>query len=280
MKKLLLLALLLGGAAVAHTEQTAAKYRSPYTVAFGFAPAELTGDLLKGSRADWKQQSSVDLREWHLAANRTRWGYWGPPARHYDPPAGLSRRSPQWLRERVIATGLRYVGYSYQHHHIPDWDPPADWPVAPGQTTPLGKGLDCSNFTAFVYNLALGIQPTSDVQEQAAMTEAPGPGRGRQTPARRIELPAHPDGYTQVLRTGDLLFVKNRSGRISHVVLWVGSIGRSPDGWPLVLDSTGSGATDSRGVAIPDGIQLRPFKPTSWYFTQASHVLRLLPDDP
>lgn len=260
-------------------EPAAADYRSPYTVAFSFAQEELTGDLLKGPRSDWKDQASVHFREWFLPANRVRWGYWGPPARHYDPPAGLSQRSPQWLRERVIATGLRYVGYSYQHHHIPDWEPPADWPAAPNQATPRGKGLDCSNFTAFVYNLALGIKPTSDVQQQAAMTEATGPGRGRRTAARRIELPDNHADYSGVLRTGDLLFVKNRSGRISHVVLWVGAIGRSPEGLPLVLDSTGSGATDSRGVEIPDGIQLRPFKPTTWYFTQASHALRLLPDD-
>lgn len=260
-------------------EPAAADYRSPYTVAFSLAQEELTGDLLKGPRSDWKDQASVHFREWFLPANRVRWGYWGPPARHYDPPAGLSQRSPQWLRERVIATGLRYVGYSYQHHHIPDWEPPADWPAAPNQATPRGKGLDCSNFTAFVYNLALGIKPTSDVQQQAAMTEATGPGRGRRTAARRIELPDNHADYSGVLRTGDLLFVKNRSGRISHVVLWVGAIGRSPEGLPLVLDSTGSGATDSRGVEIPDGIQLRPFKPTTWYFTQASHALRLLPDD-
>ncbi len=280
MKPLLLFALLAILAPTIHAlEPAAADYRSPATVAFSFSQEELTGDLLKGPRADWKDQAAVDHREWFLPANRGRWGYWGPPARHYDPPTGLARRSAQWLRERVIATGLRYVGYSYQHHHIPDWEPPADWPAAPQQATPRGKGLDCSNFTSFVYNLALGIKPTSDVQQQAAMTEAPGPGRGRQTTVRRIELPADPADYPQVLRTGDLLFVKNRGGRISHVVLWVGAIGRSPDGLPLVLDSTGSGATDSRGVEIPDGIQLRPFKPTTWYFTQASHALRLLPDD-
>jgi len=280
-KPLTLLALLAWAVPAGHAQQpVAADYRSPCTVAFSFSQEELTGDLTKGPRADWKQQAAVDHREWFLPANRPRWGYWGPPARHYDPPAGLSRRSPQWLRERVIATGLRYVGYRYQHQHIPDWEAPADWPTAPSQTTPRGKGLDCSNFTSFVYNLALGIKPTSDVQQQAAMTEAPGPGRGRRTPARRIELPADHAAYPQVLRTGDLLFVKNRGGNISHVVLWVGAIGRSPDGLPLVLDSTGTGATDSRGVGIPDGIQLRPFKPTTWYFTQASHALRLLPDDP
>jgi hypothetical protein len=72
--------------------------------------------------------------------------------------------------------------------------------------------------------------------------------------------------------------VKSTKGNVSHVVLWVGSIGQSPDGVPLILDSTGSGARDANGVTIPDGVQLRPFKRTVWYFTQASHVLRIIPE--
>ena len=63
------------------------------------------------------------------------------------------------------------------------------------------------------------------------------------------------------------------------MVLWVGKIGEAPDAMPLILDSTGSGATDAKGVIIPDGVQLRPFKRTSWYFRQASHVLRIIPED-
>jgi hypothetical protein len=48
---------------------------------------------------------------------------------------------------------------------------------------------------------------------------------------------------------------------------------------PLILDSTGSGAKDSNGVTIPDGVHLRAFKRSVWYFTQASHVLRIIPED-
>ena len=53
------------------------------------------------------------------------------------------------MRQRVIAVALRFQGYHYQHHHVPDWDPPADWPY---KESPLGKqskGVDCSNFTSF-----------------------------------------------------------------------------------------------------------------------------------
>ena len=96
---------------------------------------------------------------------------------------------------------------------------------------------------------------------------------------KRVELPKSHEDFHRELMTGDLLFVKNTRGNVSHVVLWVGRIGDSPEGLPLILDSTGSGATDSNGATIPDGVQLRPFKRTTWYFTQASHVLRIIPED-
>jgi len=257
--------------------QAANEYRSPYSVKFNFPTEELVGDLLKGPRADWQDSAKVPFREWVSPANAARWGYRGPAAKHYDAPAGASAKSPDWARQRVIATGLRLVGYTYQHHHVPYWDPPADWPRDATQKTPPGKGLDCSNFTAFVYNLALGIKPSGDVRQQSEMTEVPGPGPNRASPVQRIELPKRFEDYERTLLTGDLLFINNTAGNLSHVVLWVGKIGRSPDGSSLILDSSGGGNFDSNGKEIPDGIQLRTFKPNAWYYRQASHVLRLIP---
>ncbi|MBK8039919.1 MAG: hypothetical protein IPK22_22725 [Verrucomicrobiaceae bacterium] len=109
---------------------------------------------------------------------------------------------------------MRNLGHSYQHHHVPEQEPPAHWPRDPDQKTPMGKGVDCSNFTGFVYNLALGIFPSTGIKQQSEMTEAAGPG-----------------------------------------------------------------AKDANGVTIPDGVQLRAFKRSVWYFTQASHVLRIIPED-
>lgn len=255
-----------------------ADYKSPYKVTFTFKEEDLIGDLLTGPRADWKETATVPYREWYDAANQKKWRGWGPAAKHYSPPAGLSTKTAEWSRERVIATGLRFVGYSYQHHHLPDWDPPEDWPRDPEQKTLQGKGLDCSNFTAFVYNLAHGIKPSGAVREQAELSVMPGPGANHTTPVRRIELPKNFADFEKTLLTGDLLYVKNTSGTLSHVVLWVGKIGKSPDGNPLILDSTGAGSKDSSGVEIPDGIQLRAFKPSSWYFKQASHALRIIPE--
>lgn len=253
-------------------------YKSPYSVSFSFKEEDLMGDLLQGPRGDWKEQASVPFRDWYDFSNIKRWGSYGPAAKHFSPPAGLATKSPDWSRERVIATGLRFVGYGYQHHHIPDWEPPAGWPQHPQQKLPAGKGLDCSNFTAFVYNLALGIKPTGDVQDQAALTTVPGPGPNRSIPVKRIELPKAHAELVRTLMTGDLLYIKNTKGNLSHVVLWVGQIGNAPDGYPLILDSTSSGGRDANGNEIPDGIQLRPCKPNNWYFTQASHALRIIPD--
>jgi cell wall-associated NlpC family hydrolase len=254
-------------------------YKSPYSVKFSFKEEELIGDLLKGPRSNWKDYATVPYSQWQDPANQRRWGYWGPSIKHLSPPAGLAKKSPQWSRERVIATALRYIGYTYQHHHLPDWEPPTDWPQDPDQKTAVGKGVDCSNFTGFIYNLALGILPSTGISQQSEMTEAAGPGAGRSVPVKRIELPKSYEEFPKVLQTGDLLFVKSNRGKVSHVVLWVGQIGDSPDGTPLVLDSTGTGAKDANGNMIPNGVHLRSFKRGVWYFSQASHALRIIPDD-
>ncbi|WP_395743667.1 NlpC/P60 family protein [Prosthecobacter sp.] len=271
----LLLSLLLFGSAL----QAQNAYKSPYSVKFSFKEEELIGDLLKGPRSNWKDYASVPFGEWYNPSNERRWTHYGPAAKHFSAPTGLASKSPQWSRERIIATGMRFIGYTYQHHHVPDWDPPAEWPRDKEQKSPVGKGLDCSNFTAFTYNLALGIKPTGEVKAQSDMSEAGGPGPSRSIPVKRIELPKSYEEFMTTLQTGDLLYIKNTKGALSHVVLWVGKIGKSPDGTPLILDSTGTGAHDSNGAEIPNGIQLRPFKRTTWYFTQASHVLRIIPAD-
>jgi len=58
------------------------------------------------------------------------------------------------------------IGLTYQHHHIPDWNPPADWPwkeVAYGRNS---KGIDCSDFTSWTYNYGLGIKLPTNKQRQ------------------------------------------------------------------------------------------------------------------
>ncbi len=251
-------------------------YASPYRVQYTFPIEDLIGDIAHGPRGEEKLLSTVSFEEWYSAKTKTRWGAWGPPFAHQPPPKGIETRSADFKRERVIATAMRHVGISYQHHHLPSWDPPTDWPWKEVGRGENGKGIDCSNFTAFVYNQSLGLKPTGAIREQSEQIDIPY-SNGTFLKAERIERPDSYAAFTAQLKTGDLLFIQNSSKSISHVVFWVGSIGRSPNDVPLILDSTGGGRKDSNGRSIPDGVQLRPFSKTSWYYRDSMHALRYIP---
>ena len=250
-------------------------YRSPYSVKFTLPVGELLEDIDRGARGDAKCQSNLPFADWYTEATRERYGSWGPPAFHYPAPENLENRSLIWKRERVIAVALHFRGYSYQHHHIPDWAPPTDWPSKEIASGHNGKGVDCSNFSSFVYNLGFGIKLNSDIRKQADRLAMSGPSAGQTLKAEKIKLPDAYLDFERTLRTGDLVFIRNQKGEISHVVIWVGSIGKSPKNTPLIIDSHGQGVKDSEGVAIPDGVQLRPFREKSWYFRNASHAHRI-----
>ena len=197
--------------------------------------------------------------------------------KHFPPPDGIEKKSADFKRQRVLATAIRYEGYAYQHHHLPDWNPPADWPWKEVAHFGNSKGVDCSNFTSFVYNLSLGIKITSDCVDQSNQAEYKTKTTTLQF--QRLEKPAEFADCQKTFRTGDLLFIKNSTGDVSHVVLWVGDIGVSPNNTPLVLDSTGSGHRDSNGNKIPDGVHLRPFTKSSWYWNSLSHGHRIVGDE-
>jgi cell wall-associated NlpC family hydrolase len=262
--------------AAATEKKPTSDYHSPYKVEFTFPLEELIPDILHGNRADPKLQSRVPFGDWYSESTKKKYGAWGPPRVHHTVPAGIGSKSSEWKRQRVIAVAMRYIGYGYQHHYIPDWDPPADWPWLEVKAGHNGKGTDCSNFTTYVYNLALGLKTDSGIKQQSEMTEATL-ADGKAVKLERIEKPATHADFIKQLKTGDLVFIKNTSGNVSHVVFWVGPIGKSPDSMPLILDSTGEGRTDANGKSIPDGVQLRPFTPTSWYCKSASHVIRVIP---
>jgi cell wall-associated NlpC family hydrolase len=254
-------------------------YRSPYSVKFTVPAGELMEDIEKGQRGDPRRQSSVAVGDWYSKETRAKWGAWGPPTAQYSAPDKLAGRSLTWKRERVVAVALRFQGYGYQHHHVPDWEPPEGWPWKETAVGKNGKGVDCSNFSSFVYNLGFGIRPLSNVKEQSARLDMTGPGEGKTTKAERIKLPEAYADVVRTLRTGDLLFIRNRDDEISHVVIWVGSISRAANDVPLVIDSHGQGLKDAEGTAIPYGVQLRPFREKGWYFKSASHAIRIWRDE-
>ena len=251
-------------------------YQSPYGVQFSVPEQQLYGFDEVPPRNDKHLESNVPHEQWYSRPVRKELGAWGPESRQYPAIADYNRLPLEVKRQRVLAVALKLVGLPYQHHHIPDWNPPADWPwkeVAYGRNS---KGVDCSNFTSWCYNYGLGIKLTSAVERQAELTEVQGPGGDG---AIEVEAILNNDGYEGLarrLQTGDLLYIRNKSDNISHVIMWVGAAGRSPDGTPLIIDCTGEGHTDCKGQDIPIGVNLRPFDKNSWYYKSFDHANRIL----
>lgn len=251
-------------------------YRSPYSVRVPWSAQELIPDLLEGERGMVGNEAKLPLNDWY--GHSQPWvGPWGPLPRAYKPPQLALGKSDEWQRARVIATALRFLGYHYRHHYIPDWAPPPGWYTPkPGGTRHDGKGVDCSNFTSFVYNQALGISFSSDIQKQAAITSVTLHGSGLQVPVKLIPRQESADAWARVLKPGDLLFIRPRNSEtISHVVIWIGVWGQ-PAGQTLILDSHGADVRDASGALIPEGIHLRPFRPDSWYAVRADHAIRII----
>jgi hypothetical protein len=246
-----------------------------YQLDYTFSLDDLVGDLINGERGDPQRESDILYHDWYSHETRRRFEAWGPEQRTYPPLAGLADRPLLWKRERVIATAARFIGYDYQYHHVPDWNPPADWPWKECCAGHNGRGVDCSNFTSFVYNQGFGIKMNSAIEHQSELHTALE-GYDRSISVRRIELPTDFDQRQRILRTGDLVYVRGREdGPVTHVVIWVGEVGLSPSGVPLVLDSHGCNVDDDGGHPIPCGIHLRPFRENSWYNHCASHAHRI-----
>ena len=268
-----------------------ASYRSPYRLAFHWTEAQLLPDAGDAPRNDPKLSGAKPHEQWYTDEARKKDGVWGPQVRAFDVPACCRDWPADRKRERVILVASRYLGYDYQHHHLPDWDPPKDWPWKKVAASTQSKGVDCSNFTSFVYNYALGLGISSDIHKQSD-----GEARGKErkpaayndgTPAKltRIEKPVGDDAYAKLvasLRKGDLMLMTSRkpekAGQVSHVAIFLGDCGVSPDKTPLIMDSAGGG-TDCAGKPIPTGIFIRPMTPDSWYFRNFHHAWRVIQDD-
>lgn len=254
--------------------QEAGSYVSPYRLAFTLDASERSVGFNQAPWNDPRLQSSLDFANWYDDRTRRRWKAWGPPARQY-PAAPWTGRDRTWLEERAVTVAASLLGLPYQHHHIPAWDPPAGWPWKEVRYGRNSRGLDCSNFTAFVYNYALGLKFTGGIRGQAAMTEVAGPGGHGILPVHRI-TPANYQAAIAELRAGDLLYIRKKTGEPGHVVIWLGRLGAGPDATPLILDCTGSPSTDANGAKVPIGVHIRPFKPDSWYARRFSHANRLV----
>lgn len=180
----------------------------------------LTYDLAERDRFP----NVLDLRTSEISSR------WGPRAFRYPTVVIPEGCDPvKWKRLRVIAVAKRYIGLPYRHHHVPDWE------SGKGD----GPGLDCSNFTSWVYNYGLGLKFSSDI-----LAQSDGPS----SPGRKLQS-------GESFEPGDLLFItKNDRSRVSHVVIFI---------------DTGH-IVDSHGL----GVQVRAFE--GWYKTHFSHARRII----
>lgn len=166
-------------------------YRFLYLPLFTFFCTDGYTDLKKLSyeeslTADFAYRDSLPQTLFPKPLNQGKWR-WGPKARVYPPvsvPKGVD--AIKWKRDRVIAVAKKYQGLPYMHRHIPSQG-----------------GLDCSNFTSWVYNYGFGIKFSSNVQKQAEVA------------GRKL----HPQ---EKLEKGDLLFIWDPSKKkIKHVVIYI-----------------------------------------------------------
>lgn len=285
-----------------------ANYRSPYSLSFT-APG-LLDDFSQFPRNEVKEQSQNPVfADWYNLSywkDTTNPGIiserdWGPTSALYPAPrvpANLPQgmTAAEWRQQRVVATAASYLQLPYQHHHIPGWNPPRNWPywkkVAEGHITP---GLDCSNFSSWNYNYGLGLKldgaPMSQ-GEQTQVDNANGTFRSRVVLEQKSQSPENnPIPYKtfkDTLQPGDLLYIKgepwDKPGQhITHVIMWVGNLGQGSGDVPLIIDSHGPVVIDQNGVTIPNGVFLRPFydatnKPKGtgqdWYLAAFDHAVR------
>ena len=251
------------------------RYRSPYRLKFKHPIDELLPDR-HTERGSPRFQSAVPEREWYSEVVRERYGGWGVKQRLFTCPEEMRDKPAEWKRERLIAGASRFLGYDYQHHHIPDWNPPEDWPWNKCCAGRQSKGVDCSTFSSWNYNWGLGIHIFTNIVTQSRQTTLRGEFGERH--ARVIRRPEGDNSYEELcksLRAGDLLYIMDgKCTHVVHVIMWLGECGESPDGTPLVMDSGGGAFKDCDGFRIPCGIHIRPFKKDSWFHKSFSHAHR------
>ena len=142
--------------------------------------SSLTGDF---ELRDSFRQTEVEKNLWKSCC-----GSFGPCPLPYPKVVYESsdKQNPSWDRERAVAVAMKYIGLPYGHFHIPA----------------MG-GLDCSNFTSWVYNYGFGIRISSNITHQATSA------------GRKLDT-------SEPLKPGDLIFLYDGDrNNISHVAIFV-----------------------------------------------------------
>jgi cell wall-associated NlpC family hydrolase len=255
-----------------------------------------------------------------------------------------------WQQQRLLHAASQYIGTHYQHLHLPDFDPAAVDPAFPWspvsnnsllQTTqdlragqpgteanPYAAsygspqpGIDCTDFAALIYNLALGIQMFSGTPDQVTFTSGTKPETDNMPTATILDAYAQAiipefqlspnygtaafneagslDTLIASFQPGDLLYMRNSDGFLSHVVIWLGIYGTledgSPSSIPLVISSHDNTPAIFDTLAIdaitglpldndilahlpPPGVQILPFVEENWFYQNFSLSMRVIPE--
>lgn len=197
-----------------------------------------------------------------------------------------------WQQQRLLSVASQLIGTHYQHLHLPTFNPSLvtgstfNWSPVSGnellqttqdlrrnfQGTEINPykahynspqaGIDCTDFSAYVYNVALGVQLHSGTATQIEFTSGTGPATNNQPTALALNASGDLltptfflgpnygtthfntagslDGVINNLQAGDLLYMIG-SSNIAHVVMWLGEYGTMADGSPspvpLVISS-------------------------------------------
>jgi cell wall-associated NlpC family hydrolase len=224
--------------------------------------------------------STIDTSHWYNMSspyyiNEPSEIKWGPCPRQYVAESGAPH-STEWQRQRIIYVAKRYIGNHYQHHHIIQWDPPQTWPFNPVSLGHQSKGIDCSDFSSWVYNYGLGIRLNSAVADQAKLDSVPNPGGIGKKPVQKIIFDTSFANIVSVLNMGDLLYILPNadSTNASHVIIWIGKPSNCPD--YLVIDSHDQTIKDMNNKNIPTGVRIRPFRQSGWYHRCLRNVNRII----
>jgi hypothetical protein len=228
----------------AQAAPSAASTPSPWSSA---CEAALTADF---AARDALPQTATPQAQW----NSLTLGFWGPHPVTYPAvtvPAGCDPAF--WQQQRILAVIDKIVAMdiNYCHHRIPAWTaPPAyqkDIYCSPAkQTEPRWQGLDCSNFTSWVYNYGLGgVRLTGAILPQSGQVGGQQPqwpndaASGNSSTAGALVKDAggaylsvgngNIDDNLPGLLPGDMLYImgdfpigSTNATTVTHVVFWTG----------------------------------------------------------
>lgn len=196
-------------------------------------------------------------------------------------PTGVNASS--FWEQRLMKAASDMIGTHYQHLHLPDFNP-ADAPgftwdkvssnptlqstqeLNGGPTSPTTysnpyvadygfaqPGIDCTNFTAYLYNLALGIQMNGatctqielhgGVGDPSASANVMG-ADGQELETNfffspnygTLDVNTDLDAIIDQLQPGDILYMRSTAPgdelTVVHGIMWLGEYGTNEDGTP------------------------------------------------